>query len=344
MYALRGGFLVRPLVIAVLLGVIGATLSSLEEQIPAVSEWLPVTLFPSHQDPQMAQVILGGIAGSIMTVVSIVFAILLMTLTLASTQFSPRILVNFVRDRTTQWTLGVFLGTFSYCIAALPAARTLPQPFAPVATVAGAMVLALLCVAWLIFFINHISQSVSVNHIIDRIAREAELVIDDLMPLQRTPFYQQDQAPVPVIEGEVAIMNETSGYVQFDRSSKQLLQLARTHGIRVRVLRRVGHFIPAGIPLLLVSRTDQHMTSSGSCRAPSTSVPRAPCSRTSNSASSRLLTSRCVPFRPRSTIRARRSGHRPAFGHRSAGSAVRRRHRGSIIRRMCCEWCCPGSI
>jgi uncharacterized membrane protein len=255
-YALRGGFLVRPLVIAVLLGVIGATLFSLEEQIPAVSEWLPVTLFPSHQDPQMAQVILGGIAGSIMTVVSIVFAILLMTLTLASTQFSPRILVNFVRDRTTQWTLGVFLGTFSYCIAALPAARTLPQPFAPVATVAGAMVLALLCVAWLIFFINHISQSVSVNHIIDRIARETELVIDDLMPLQRTPFYQQDQAPVPVIDGEVAIVNETSGYVRFIET-KQLLQLARTHGIRVRVLRRVGHFIPAGIPLLLVSRPDR---------------------------------------------------------------------------------------
>jgi hypothetical protein len=39
-----------------------------------------------------------------MTVVSIVFAILLMTLTLASTQFSPRILVGFVRDRTTLCT------------------------------------------------------------------------------------------------------------------------------------------------------------------------------------------------------------------------------------------------
>jgi hypothetical protein len=51
-----------------------------------------------------------------MTVVSIVFAIPLMTLTLASTQFSPRILISFVRDRTTQWTLGVFLGTFSYCL------------------------------------------------------------------------------------------------------------------------------------------------------------------------------------------------------------------------------------
>ncbi len=71
----------------------------------------------------MAQSILSVIATSIMTVVSIVFAILLMTLTLASMQFSPRILISFVRDRGTQWTLGIFLGTFCYCMAALPAAR-----------------------------------------------------------------------------------------------------------------------------------------------------------------------------------------------------------------------------
>ena len=113
---------------------------------------------------------------------TVVFAILLMTLTLASTQFSPRILISFVRDRTTQWTLGVFLGTFSYCMAALPAARSLPHPFAPIATVTGAMLLALVCVVWLIYFINHISRSISVNHIVDRIARETELVIDELMP------------------------------------------------------------------------------------------------------------------------------------------------------------------
>jgi uncharacterized membrane protein len=50
---------------------------------------VPTTLFPSHEDPQVAQVILSVIATSTMTVVSIVFAILLMTLTLASMQFSP---------------------------------------------------------------------------------------------------------------------------------------------------------------------------------------------------------------------------------------------------------------
>ena len=105
-YGLRGGFLIRPFLIALVLGAVGGVLSSLEEQVPTLSAWVPTTLFPSRQDPQVAQVILSAIATSIMTVVSIVFAILLMTLTLASTQFSPRILVSFVRDRGTQWTLG----------------------------------------------------------------------------------------------------------------------------------------------------------------------------------------------------------------------------------------------
>jgi len=113
LYAMRGGFLIRPFLIALALGAAGAILSSAEEYTPALNLWIPQVLFPAHQDPQVALSILVGIASSIMTVVSIVFAILLMTLTLASTQFSPRILVSFVRDRATQWTLGVFLGTFS---------------------------------------------------------------------------------------------------------------------------------------------------------------------------------------------------------------------------------------
>jgi hypothetical protein len=71
-YGLRGGFLIRPFVIALALGSVGGVLSSLEEQAPVLSAWVPTTLFPSRQDPQVAQVILSAIATSIMTVVSIV--------------------------------------------------------------------------------------------------------------------------------------------------------------------------------------------------------------------------------------------------------------------------------
>src|SRR6201993_1863228 len=215
MYGLRGGFLIRPLAIAMILGAAGAVLSSLEEAIPSISAWIPSTLFPSHEDPGVAQVILGSIATSIMTVVSIVFAILLMTLTLASTQFSPRILISFVRDRSTQWTLGVFLGTFSYCMAALPAARSLPAPFVPVATVTGAMVLALVCVGWLIYFIHHVSQSISVNHIVDRIARETELVIDEHMPYAGSPFRLNDLEDGSSGEPGTAVLTRRSGYIRY---------------------------------------------------------------------------------------------------------------------------------
>ena len=100
----------------------------------------------------------------------IVFAILLMTLTLASTHAPPG---QFRPRQVTQGTLGIFLGTFSYCIAAMPAARS-SQPFAPTLTGMGAMVLTPICVGWLIYFIHHISNAISVNYIVDRIRRETD--------------------------------------------------------------------------------------------------------------------------------------------------------------------------
>ncbi len=255
-YNLRGGFLIRPLVTALLLGFTGAAFSGLEEAVPALSAWVPRLLFPSHSDPQVAQVILSSIATSVMTVVSIVFAILLMTLTLASNQFSPRIIVNFARDRTTQHTLGIFLGTFGYCVAALPAARNIPHPFSPVATVLGAMLLALACIAWLLFFIHHISQAISVNYIVDNIARETEAVIDEIMP-GAFRHDRMETSPLPVSTSrEAPVLSLTSGYIRYIDSAR-LVELAKKYNFTVAVLRRVGHFVPAGVPLLTISKGER---------------------------------------------------------------------------------------
>ncbi len=309
MYALRGGFLVRPLLISIALGLFGALLSSFEEAVPALSGWVPALLFPSRSDPQVAQIILGAIAASIMTVVSIVFAILLMTLTLASMQFSPRILVSFVRDRVTQWTLGIFLGTFAYCMAALPAARSLPHPFAPVATVAGAMLLALSCVAWLMFFIQHISQAISVNHIVDRIARETEDVIDE----HHAGSAQRDIARVGRACRSTATSARfrsaarcpaTSAIVDTERLlySRQGVPGAGAHAAPGRAFRsRRASPCSAFRP-----RNGSIPSAPANCSRRSTSDRRGRCSRTSSSGSSRSSTSRSGPFRPRSTTRARR--------------------------------------
>jgi uncharacterized membrane protein len=250
MYNLRGGFLLRPLIIALTLGCAGALLSWLEETYPGLGDFVPKALFPSHSDPQVAQVILAGIASSIMTVVSIVFAILLMTLTLASMQFSPRIIVSFAKDRVTQWTLGVFLGTFSYCMAALPTARSLPHPFVPVFTVFGAMLLALTCVAWLLYFIHHISQAISGSHIVDRIASETEAMIDDVMPQPRGSQIAIESELAELSTWDTPLLSEESGYIRFI-DTVRLVTLAKLNHVKIRAVRRVGQFVPAGTPLLM---------------------------------------------------------------------------------------------
>ena len=81
-----------------------------------------------------ARQILTAIAAAVITVVGVVFSIILVTLTLASTQFGPRMLRNFIRDRGTQLTLGTFVATFVYAVLVLvsigpgPHGRVRPAP------------------------------------------------------------------------------------------------------------------------------------------------------------------------------------------------------------------------
>jgi uncharacterized membrane protein len=168
-------------------------------------------------------------------------------------QFSPRIIVSFARDRVTQWTLGIFLGTFCYCMAALPAARMLPHPFAPIATVTGAMLLALACVAWLLFFIHHISESISVSHIVDRIASETEAMIDEVMPWPHRLNAMADPHLLEPSTWETPFPSPKSGYIRFIDTGR-LVALAKSYHVKVHLVRRVGHFIPAGAALFMVYR------------------------------------------------------------------------------------------
>ncbi len=251
-YRLRGGFLIRSVLIAVSIGLIGAILSRMESAFPAIHSWLPNFFLISGLDSQTAQIILSTIASSTMTIVSIVFAMLLMALTLASMQFSPRIMVGFTSDGITQQTLGIFLGTFLYCLAALPSVHAEPVQLVPVLTVIGAMLLALACVIWLIFFIYHISQSISVNQIVHRIARETESMIDDMMPMPRLSGRMGEHDGLLSSDKETPILSVSSGYVRFIENNR-LLSLAKENHVVIRVVRRVGNFVPEGIPIMMVS-------------------------------------------------------------------------------------------
>jgi uncharacterized membrane protein len=66
-----------------------------------------------------ARSLLSAVAGSIITVVSVTFSVLIVALTVSSQHFGPRVLNNLVRDRPAQLMLGSFTGTFAYCLVVL---------------------------------------------------------------------------------------------------------------------------------------------------------------------------------------------------------------------------------
>jgi len=249
-YELRGGFLVRPLVIAAAIGAFGIGLPLLDEDVPLVDVWaerLPV-LVP--RDPAAAAGVLSSVLGVMATVISIVLSVLLVAITFASIQFSPRILTAFVEDRASQRIVGIFLGTFIYCLVVYPSARSTP-PTTPAIAVLGAMVLALACLVALVAFVHHIARSINVNFITDRIARETERVIDAMMPEPRAPHPVGSQTR-PSIDGP-RVRATRSGYIRYVDVAR-LRALARNAGVTVAMERRVGHFVAEGVPVARLSR------------------------------------------------------------------------------------------
>jgi uncharacterized membrane protein len=118
------------------------------------------------------------------------------------------------------------------------------------------MVLALVCVGWLIYFINHISQSISVNHIVDRIARETELVIDELMPYPRGSFLAEGRSDALSARDGAAVLSRQSGYIRYINVN-HLVELARAYRVSLHLQRRVGQFVPTGVPLVRVSKPER---------------------------------------------------------------------------------------
>jgi uncharacterized membrane protein len=114
-------------------------------------------------------------------------------------------------------------------------------------------------VAWLLYFIHHISQAISVNMIVDRIAGETEAIINETMPrplrLNRLP----DPPSPPYDPRQATLLSEMSGYVRYIDTAR-LVALAKLYGLNVIVLRRVGHFVPEGVPLANVSNGEKLTT------------------------------------------------------------------------------------
>ena len=203
--------------------------------------------------PDAARQILTAIAAAVVTVVTLVFSITIVTLTLASTQFGPRMLRNFIRDRITQITLGSFVATFVFAILTLvsigPGAR---GEFVPHLSVTVTMALVVLDVIVLVVFIDHIARSIQLPQVIASIAGDLGRAIDADTRSARAVGLKAGPSLGELLlrldEDSAVVRAPRSGYLQFVRIER-LLGVAAASGAVIRLLHRPGHFVVEGEPL-----------------------------------------------------------------------------------------------
>ncbi len=231
----RGSLSFLPVVSVGVSILLGAVLSRVE-----VGKSSPLAFQGTADD---ARSLLIGISSTMVTVIALLLGLAVVALQLSSTQFSPRLLRNFLRDRPNQVVLSVFVGTFGYSAAGLfevgVSSGQRVDEF-PRFAVTVAVVLLFVSLGLLVFFADHLAHSIQVDNIM-RVVEQATLPLIAHLPAG------SESAPVAPAEA-LAVPSRVSGYVQ-TVAADQLLAVATANQVNIRLRARVGEHVAAGTTL-----------------------------------------------------------------------------------------------
>jgi uncharacterized membrane protein len=201
--------------------------------------------------PDSARSLLSTIAASMLSLTALVFSITIVVLQLTSSQFSPRALRTFLRDRQSQLTLGAFLASYVYSLTALREVRGkdgVADLFVPGVTITVAFVLVMVSVGLFVAYIHHIAQSIRVGTIIKRIADETRETIERVHPDE-----QPAEVSPPCFTPPIRVVVTKEAGIVTSSETDRLVALAARAGAVVRLVPFVGDFVATGMPLFEVS-------------------------------------------------------------------------------------------
>ena len=195
-----------------------------------------------------ARGLLSSIAGSMITVAGVTFSITIVALQLASSQLSPRVLRNFMSDRSSQVVLGAFIGAFTYSILVLRSIRSEQDDiaaFVPSVAVSVGIGFSLVALGMFVYFIHHIASRIQLSSIVGKIA-------DETTEQVRSEWTEADENA-----GPAGLPDEEPGYVTADGSGYlqlmdfgQLHEIATEHLIVIRVEVKLGAWVQEDAPAL----------------------------------------------------------------------------------------------
>ena len=251
-YRLRGSFWFLPALMALAAILFAYTTTAIDRVF--LSRESPVQWLVYSGGPDGARAVLSTIAGSMITVAGVVFSITIVVLTLASSQFGPRLVKNFMNVRANQMVLGTFVATFIYGVLILRTVNAVPgKIFVPGLSVTMAIVMSLLSLGVLIFFIHSVSESIQAQNIIARVRRDLEKAVDRIFPemigqaedLSHGPIQRDYDIPATCDRDVCQVKASRSGYLQAV-DGDALMKVATEENLLIHLGYRPGNFITRG--------------------------------------------------------------------------------------------------
>lgn len=226
--------------------------AALDTHIPPT---LSAYLFGGGADA--AREVLGAVATSLITVTSLTFSLTLITLQLASSQYTPRLLRTFAADRFVQRTLALFIATFVYALTVLRTVRNdsdAGAEFVPQIAVTVAYLMAMASVLALVLFLGHLVRQIRIESMLDHVCVDIKDTAARLLDrLDDTP--DGDFAASPPVHASIVTARSSGFLVEVDEQS--LLAAAVDADAVIWVDRPVGSDVVADTPVAFCWATDQ---------------------------------------------------------------------------------------
>ena len=213
-----------------------------------------------------ARAILTTLAGASLGVAGVAFSITIVAVSFASSNYGPRLIGNFMADRTNQVVLGVFVATFVYCITVLSTVhagveteeRSLAA-FVPQISIMFALALTLASVGALIGYIHHIPESINIMNLVAAIGDELREAVIALRDARHAGGNVEDVADLAAWRDEgdgdaddgTRLCTDAAGHLQYI-DVHTLDAVAKEHGLRIRIDRAAGDFLAVGERVMTV--------------------------------------------------------------------------------------------
>ena len=204
-----------------------------------------------------AREVLSTVAGATITVTGIVFALTALTVQLASSQYSPRVVRGFIRDRFQQVAIGFLVGTFVYALVVLRSVRTAlddgGSEQVPNLSTSLAVVLAVAAVLVILAYVSHTAHSLQASQLIRRVTDETLATVRRVFP-EAGDAQEVGRVAMAAPEAARVVVAQRSGWVQQIGETELLGAVAPGAVVEIDV--RPGLFVPAGTPLCRVWSSD----------------------------------------------------------------------------------------